>query len=416
MIKLVRGFRDILPEDVGLWQHVEKTARELLENFGFSEIRLPVLEHTELFARGIGADTDIVEKEMYTFTDRGGDLLTLRPEATAGVARAYIEHGFPANRPVQKLWTMGPMFRRERPQRGRFRQFYQVNAEILGVADPLADAQALFLLLTFLSRLGVTDATAHVNSLGCPKCRPAYKETLSAFIRGRAGDLCENCLRRSEANPLRVLDCKSEHCSRAVEGAPAITDHLCNECREHFDRVIGALRDLGKEVLLDSRLVRGLDYYTRTTFEIRTSALGAQNAIAGGGRYDGLVELLGGPPTPGLGFAVGEDRLIEILAAKGVEHGARPAVYLAWLGEKARDMAFRWQNEWAQSGLRAEMDLEGRSLKAHMKRAGKGYRWAVVLGDEEMARGKVQVRDMETSGQNEVPFSELLEWLARATR
>ncbi|MBU2489287.1 MAG: histidine--tRNA ligase, partial [Proteobacteria bacterium] len=262
MIRMVKGFRDILPEDVGLWQHVEKTARELFENFGFSEIRLPVLERTELFARGIGADTDIVEKEMYTFTDRGGDLLTLRPEATAGVVRAYIEHGFPANRPVQKLYTLGPMFRRERPQRGRFRQFSQINAEMLGVADPLADANVLLLLLTFLSRVGVTDATAHVNSLGCPDCRPAYKEKLSAFIRDRAGELCENCTRRAGTNPLRVLDCKSDNCARAVTDAPSITDHLCPACREHFDAVLSAIGTLGQKVVLDPRLVRGLDYYT----------------------------------------------------------------------------------------------------------------------------------------------------------
>ncbi|MBW1988123.1 MAG: histidine--tRNA ligase [Deltaproteobacteria bacterium] len=417
MIRLIRGFRDILPEHTGLWALVEGVARELLENFGFSEIRLPVLEHTELFARGIGADTDIVEKEMYTFTDRNGDLLTLRPEATAGVVRSYVEHGFCASAPVQKLYTMGPMFRRERPQRGRYRQFYQINAEVLGVQSPLADAQLLVLVHEFFSRLGVTDAAVHVNSLGCPNCRNPYKEELKSYLAAKSGRLCQNCLRRKETNPLRVLDCKSEQCAEAVAGAPSMTDWLCDACRDHFAAVLSAAESQGVALVLDPRLVRGLDYYTRTTFEVRTSALGAQNAVAGGGRYDGLVQLLGGPPRPGIGFAVGVDRLVEILAAQKGYPQKCPDVYFACLGDAAKKAGFSLAAGLARAGVAAEMDFDGAGLKGQMKRAGKsGARFVVILGEDELAGQKAQVRNLKTKEQTEQPMEGLVESLARRVK
>jgi len=293
MIQLIRGFKDILPGEVELWQAIETVARQLLEDFGFKEIRIPIMERTELFARSIGADTDIVEKEMYTFADRKGDLITLRPEATASIVRAYIQHRLYAKDPVQKFYTIGPMFRRERPQKGRYRQFYQINAEIFGVQSGLADVQLIFLLVTLFSRLQVSDVKAHINSLGCPQCRPEFKAALSGFLTSVSDKLCSDCIRRKDRNPLRVLDCKVPSCREAMADAPSILDHLCSDCKADFAEVQKMLEKLGVPFVVDKNLVRGLDYYARTTFEIQTESLGAQNAVAGGGRYDGLVSELG---------------------------------------------------------------------------------------------------------------------------
>ncbi|MFU8770349.1 MAG: histidine--tRNA ligase [Desulfotignum sp.] len=312
-MQTIRGFRDILPGQIRLWQKVEKMATDLFEAFGYREIRIPVLEKTQLFARSIGEATDIVEKEMYTFEDRNGDKLTLRPEATASICRSYIQHKLYAGDPVQKFYMTGPMFRRERPQKGRYRQFYQIDAEVFGIDAPYVDCELIFLLHELFKRLGLTGLTAQINSLGCPDCRPGYTRSLLTFLGERKHALCDICQRRMTKNPLRILDCKVQACQEALAGAPATVDHLCEACDSHFTTVKKTLTKQGVAFSVDKSLVRGLDYYTRTAWEIQTTSLGAQSAVAGGGRYDGLVKALGGPDTPAIGFAIGFDRLVEIM-------------------------------------------------------------------------------------------------------
>jgi histidyl-tRNA synthetase len=406
MIQLIRGFKDILPGETPLWQQIEKTATGLFEAFGFGEIRIPVMEKTELFARSIGEDTDIVEKEMYTFTDRGGDMLTLRPEATASLVRSYIQHKMYADDPVRRFYTIGPMFRRERPQKGRYRQFYQINVEAFGIEGPFIDAQMIFMLHTLFERLGVKGTEAHVNSLGCPECRPRFRDALLALLAGAEDQLCSDCRRRKERNPLRVLDCKVPGCQEAVKGAPAIVDYLCDRCRDHFEVVTDTLARNDIPLVLDKRLVRGLDYYTRTTFEIHTTALGAQSAVAGGGRYDGLVKALGGPATPAIGFAIGFDRLVEILSVQSDVQAAAPQLFIAALGDRARETAFQWVLALAKSGLRVDMEYGNKSLKAQMKRANRlkaGH--VLILGEDELAAGKAVLRDMTTKAQADLPMA-----------
>ena len=411
-IRSIKGFKDILPGETELWQHIEETATEVLGNFGFREIRLPVLEKTELFARSIGEATDIVEKEMYTFTDRSGDLLTLRPEATAAVVRAYLQHKIYAQDPVQKYYTIGPMFRRERPQKGRYRQFYQINAEILGVGSPYADVQLIAMLVELFDRLGVADAQPHVNSLGCPACRPDFRRALLDFLASREARLCADCRRRQETNPLRILDCKVPDCREASLDAPALSNYLCPECRSHFDILQQALDELGIAYQIDKRLVRGLDYYSRTTFEIQTTALGAQSAVAGGGRYDGLMKTLGGPDIPATGFAIGFDRLAEIVAAAKPPAPAGPDVFIAALGAEAQARAFSWLTALNRSGLSADMLFEDKSLKSLMKRAGKlGARQVLIVGENELAANVGQLRDMATREQVPVALDRAVEEL-----
>ncbi|MCJ7772731.1 MAG: histidine--tRNA ligase, partial [Desulfobacterales bacterium] len=360
MIHLIRGFKDILPSEVEIWQHIEKTAKSLFEDFGFREIRLPILERTELFSRSIGEDTDIVEKEMYTFSDRKGDLITLRPEATASAVRSYIQHKFYAVDPTQKFYTIGPMFRRERPQKGRYRQFYQVNAEVFGIDSPFIDAQLIYMLMILFSKLSVSDISPHINSLGCLACRPGFKESLMTYLSGKADYLCADCIRRKERNPLRVLDCKVPSCQEALEDAPATLDYLCDGCSTHFEKVKTLLEKLKVEFVVNNRLVRGLDYYTRTTFEIQTGTLGAQSAVAGGGRYDNLVKILGGPDTPAIGFAIGLDRLVEIIDLKNGVYEKRLNIFIAALGEISREMAFEWACALSDSGVSVEIDFSSR--------------------------------------------------------
>ena len=410
MIQLIRGFKDILPGEVELWQAVERVARQLLEDFGFKEIRIPIMERTELFARSIGADTDIVEKEMYTFADRKGDLITLRPEATASIVRAYIQHRLYAKDPVQKFYTIGPMFRRERPQKGRYRQFYQINAEIFGVPSGLADVQLIFLLVALFYRLQVPDIKAHINSLGCPKCRPKFKVALSEFLAAASDKLCADCRRRKDRNPLRVLDCKVPACREAMAEAPSILDHLCSECKADFAEVKSMLQKLGVPFVVDKNLVRGLDYYARTTFEIQTGSLGSQNAVAGGGRYDGLVGELGGPDIAATGFAIGFDRLAELTGLAASQFYRKPDIFVAALGDKSRLLAFEWICAFGDEGMRAEMDFAGKSLKSQMKRADRleaGH--VLIVGDDELEKGKAILRDMETKDQVSVPFDGLVE-------
>jgi histidyl-tRNA synthetase len=411
MIQLIRGFKDILPGEVELWQMIEKTAASLFEDFGFKEIRIPVLEHTELFSRSIGKDTDIVEKEMYTFEDRKGDLVTLRPEATASIVRSYIQHRLYAIDPVQKFYTIGPMFRRERPQKGRYRQFYQINAEVLGAESPLVDAQLIFMLVEFFRRLRVTDTGVHLNTLGCPGCRPAFQKELHKFLSKVKTQLCADCERRKVKNPLRVLDCKVLACREAVADAPAMIDHLCGGCGEHFEKVQNSLKKLGIAFEIDKRLVRGLDYYTRTTFEIQTGMLGAQSAVAGGGRYDKLIEELGGPAHPAIGFAVGFDRLAEIVVANNVN---APGIdlFIATLGERAKNTAFEWSCAIAVSGIKTEMDFSDKGLKGQMKKADRlGARYVLILGDKEMDEGNAVLRNMTTKEQSAVPVEDIVEKL-----
>lgn len=409
MIQLIRGFKDILPGEISVWQYVEETARNHFEAFGFKELRPPVLEQADLFKRSIGADTDIVEKEMYTFPDRKGELITLRPEATASIVRAYIQHKMYAPDPVQKLYTIGPMFRRERPQKGRYRQFYQINAEVFGEDSPFIDAQLIFMLTSLFDRLAIDDVTVHLNSLGCPECRPAYREILTAYLADRRDQLCANCVKRSDRNPLRVLDCKVPACREALTDAPTVTDHLCPACEEHFATVQEVLTAQGVHFELDKRLVRGLDYYTRTTFEILTGSLGAQSAVAGGGRYNGLVKMLGGPSQPGTGFAIGFDRLVEIshLSAEELDRG--PDVFVAALGHEAMARAYRWASELSLAGVRTEADFSGRSLKSLMKRAHrlKAAR-VLIVGEDELAKQMAVLRDMETKEQQEIPLAQLV--------
>ena len=417
MIQLIRGFRDILPGEVELWLEIERISRELLENFGFKEIRIPIMEKTELFARSIGEDTDIVEKEMYTFPDRKGDLITLRPEATASVVRAYIQHRLFAKDPVQKFYTIGPMFRRERPQKGRYRQFYQINAEIFGIESGLADVQLIFLLVNLFTRLKVADLEAHINSLGCPKCRPNFKAALQKFLMSISDQLCSDCIRRRDRNPLRVLDCKVPTCREAMTEAPSILEYLCSECRRDFEVVKNSLQKLKIPYVVDKRLVRGLDYYTRATFEIQTRSLGAQNAIAGGGRYDGLVKELGGPEIPATGFAIGFDRLAEVSGLKASEFYQKPHVFVAALGKKSGSFAFEWICDLGLKGIRAEMDFSEKSLKAQMKRADRlGASYVLMVGENELEQGTAILRNMQTKEQVSIPFDDIVKKLKEAVR
>jgi histidyl-tRNA synthetase len=410
MIQLIRGFKDILPGEVELWQKIEQEARALFESFGFREIRIPIMEKTELFKRSIGEDTDIVEKEMYTFADRGGELVTLRPEATASIVRSYIQHKLYSPDPVQRLFMVGPMFRRERPQKGRYRQFYQIDAEIFGVASPLADAQLIYILVTLFERLKVSNIEAHVNSLGCPACRPAFREALQNMLGSISERLCADCLRRRERNPMRVLDCKVPGCRETLADAPAIVDYLCADCRRDFDDLQSALTALGVAYLLDKRLVRGLDYYTRATFEIQTGELGAQSAVAGGGRYDKLVQELGGPDLPATGFAIGFDRLAEIVGLRASDFQLRPEIFLAALGERSRALAFEWACRLGREGVRVEMEFGEKNLKSLMKAADRlGAGHVLMIGDKEVAEKAALLRDMQTKEQIAIPFEGMIE-------
>ncbi len=414
MIQLIRGFKDVLPGEVEIWQAIEKTAVSIFDDFGFKEIRIPIMEKTELFSRSIGENTDIVEKEMYTFPDRKGDLITLRPEATASVVRSYIQHKLYTSDPVQKFYTIGPMFRRERPQKGRYRQFYQINAEIFGIDSPLADAQLIFLLVTLFSRLAVADVETHINSLGCPTCRPGFKEALIDFLSKIKVKLCSDCIRRSKQNPLRVLDCKVPSCREAMADAPSLLDFLCYECVRDFKILTDSLEHLNISFIIDKRLVRGLDYYTRATFEIQTGSLGAQSAVAGGGRYDGLVKALGGPDLPATGFAIGLDRLTEISGLQIDDYHKTPQIFIAALGQRSKGKAFEWVCSLNKTGIRAEMDFGEKSLKSQMKRANKlGVGHVLIVGDKELTEGSAVLRDMMTKKQEFISTDAVVENVSR---
>jgi len=397
----VKGFNDILPGEVEKWQHIEATARRVFELYGLSEIRIPILEKTELFCRSIGDATDIVEKEMYSFEDKGGNKVTMRPEGTASVMRAYVEHKMHALDPVARLYYMGPMFRYERPQKGRYRQFHQIGAEITGVAAPTVDAQVLTMLTHFFQELGLTEPSLQINSLGCPCCRPAYREALKKFLLDRIELLCEDCKRRYETNPLRALDCKSAGCQEATKGAPSMLDHLCGECEDHFGKTRKYLELVGTPYSINQRMVRGLDYYTRTTFEMVTSLLGSQSAVAAGGRYDGLISEIGGPQIPGIGFAMGVERVALLLAEQNFSR--RPDLFIAAMGDEAHAEAFRLMSALQRVGLAVEIDYEGKSLKSQMRRADKfNSRFTLIIGGDELARGTAPLKEMDGGIQAEV--------------
>jgi histidyl-tRNA synthetase len=407
-IQAVRGTHDVLPDEIPAWHAIEAAARELFARYGYREIRTPVFEETELFARSIGNETDIVAKEMYTFEDRDGASLTLRPEATAGIVRAVLEHDLVRADPALKVWALGPMFRRERPQKGRYRQFHQVDVEALGFTSPTVDVEIVELALAYLERCGLRQHELVLNSVGDERCRPAYVETLRAALRGHASRLCADCRRRVDTNPLRVLDCKVPEDQEVIDSLPTITEHLCPECRDHLDEVKRQLGLLGISYRLSPRLVRGLDYYVRTTFEVLSGELGAQNSVLGGGRYDGLVRDLGGPDVAGIGFAVGMERLALLLPAG--EAPGRCDVFLAPLVPAALDRALLLQRTLREAGLRAMLDPEGRSFKSRMKQADKlGARLVAILGEDEMARGVWTVRDMSRSAQEDVPADAVLD-------
>lgn len=409
-ITAIRGFNDILPGETELWRRIEETAWRIFNTYGFSEIKLPIVEKTELFLRSIGETTDIVEKEMYAFADRHGDSITLRPEGTAPAVRAYIEHKLYVN-PVTKLYYTGPMFRYERPQKGRYRQFYQIGAEVLGDDSPRSDAETLVMLMKFFDAIRIKGAELQINSLGDKVCRPVYKETLYNFLKERKEKLCENCVRRIETNPLRALDCKSPGCVEATKDAPSIIDCLCDPCTEHFNKVQYYLGLSGVTPRINQRMVRGLDYYTRTTFEITAdTGLGSQNAVAAGGRYDGLVEELGGPKTPCFGFAMGIERLTLLL--KDERSPVTPLTVFIAMGPEAEKKGVELVGSWRDKGARVVEDFSTGALKNRMKKADRlGAAYAVILGEDELNTGTVTIKEMKTASQERVAWDKAIEKL-----
>lgn len=398
-----RGTTDILPADARRWSVLERALRDVCDLYGYGEIRTPIFEHTELFARGIGSGTDIVEKEMYTFEDRGERSLTLRPEGTAGAVRAYLERRLDAEAQPVKLYYSGPMFRYERPQAGRTRQFHQLGVECIGSADPAADVEVIAVLVALFRRLGLTEYEIQLNSIGCPDCRPAYVQKLKQALEPVRDSLCTSCQDRFERNTLRLLDCKRESCQELTKDVPLILDSLCGPCEDHFQQVRGYLDEVGIEYTINQRLVRGLDYYTRTVFEFVSPELGAQDALGGGGRYDVLVETLGGPPTPAVGFAAGMERIL-LAASLEDEAAAAPVdTYVVTLGDEGRRAGVVLAERLRAEGFRTELDYMGRSLRAQMRQANRvGAKKVLIIGDDEAAAGTVQLRDMQSGEERTV--------------
>lgn len=414
-----RGTNDFLPQETEKWQLIEKILREICEEFDYHEIRIPIFEHTELFQRGVGETTDIVEKEMYTFMDRGKRSITLRPEGTASTARAYLEHKMSALPQPVKLYYMGPMFRYERPQAGRYRQFHQFGVEVFGSSDPGVDAEVIALAMAFYQRLGLTGLEVRLNSVGCPKCRPAHRQALQQFLKQDLEQLCPDCQGRYDRNPLRILDCKNPQCQKITAGAPTILHSLCPECADHFAAVKEYLGMAGIQYQVDERLVRGLDYYTKTAFEVVVQEIGAQSAICGGGRYDGLMESLGGPPTPGVGFALGMERIFPTLATQGIELNPEKMldVYLVAMEEEGQKKAFQLLMDLRKMGIKAEKDYMNRSMKAQMKAANRfQVKYVLIIGADELAKGTVMIRNMETSEQKEMMVADTLNFIEKAVK
>jgi histidyl-tRNA synthetase len=408
------GTLDVLPEDQPYWYHVRDRARHLAELAGFERIDVPIFEETQLFARGVGEGTDIVDKEMYSFRDKGDHDVTLRPEFTAGVLRAYIENGMHVLPQPVKLYTFGPIFRYERPQAGRYRQHTQFDVEILGDQDPAADLEVMVLAWDLYAGLGFRDLAFQLNSTGCPKCKPSYIAVLKDYYAAHQDAICEDCVRRMERSLLRVLDCKADRCQPLIEDAPHIMDYLCQECAEHFATLRGYLDLLGRAYTINHRLVRGLDYYTKTVFEVWATGIGAQAAVVGGGRYDGLAEAIGGPPTPGVGFGSGIERIVLVMKQLEVQVPPLPSppVFVAYLGAQAGREAVRLTNALRAADVGTWLAFGQRGLRSQLREAGKRKaRYVVILGEDELAAGAVVVRDMEAGEQVDVPLTGLVDWL-----
>lgn len=411
-----RGTADIFGQNLQNWLKLEQLIREICRTYGYQELRTPIFEHTELFQRGIGETTDIVEKEMYTFTDRGGRSITLRPEGTAPAVRAFLEHNMGQGPLPVKLFYLGPMFRYERPQAGRYRQFHQFGLEVLGSADPLLDVETIVLPVELYKACGLKGFVVELNSIGCLDCRPRYRDELKEYVRPYLGEMCRSCQSRFERNPMRLLDCKNEGCRRVLANAPVITQYLCADCAQHFTQVQSYLDALGVDYELNPKLVRGFDYYTRTVFEVTFSGLGAQNAIGAGGRYDGLVEEVGGSPTPAVGFAVGVERLLLALEQEGSFSTAspRPDAYIVQFGGETKTRAAQLMYELRRAGLHVEMDHLERSVRAQMKAANRmNFRWVLILGEEELSAGQVKVRDMDDGTEELVDLAEVKQHLQK---
>lgn len=410
-IQKVKGTHDILPDDTPAWRYVEQTIHEVMARYAYREIRTPIFEVTPLFARGIGQLTDIVSKEMYTFLDRGRRSLTLKPEGTASVIRAFIENGLGEKRPVNKLYYISPMFRQENPQTGRYRQFHQFGAELIGSPEPVADVETILNLLDIYLALGLRSFVVKINSVGDQNCRDAYKARLKAYLAPRLSRLCRTCQERFDTNPMRILDCKNPICREETDGAPRMIDHLDEASAAHFEGVCNLLQQHGVDYELDHRLVRGLDYYTRTAYEVINHGLGAQNALGGGGRYDLLTEELGGKPTPAVGYAAGIERLLMVLQQENLLPEATPAldVFIACIGPAAQAWASKTVRTLRRAGWRADMDLLGRGLKAQMKEANRSNaRFALIAGDRELETRRFVLRDLKRSEQEEVDADSLL--------
>lgn len=414
MINIPKGTKDLLPQDSYKWQFIEKTAREVAKIFNIKEIRTPTFEHTEVFLRGVGETTDIVNKEMYTFTDKGGRSITLKPEGTAGVVRAFIENGMASSALPAKLYYLTQCFRYERPQAGRLREFHQFGIEYFGAKTPDTDAEVILVAKTFIEKLGIKNVSLYINSIGCKDCRKKYEEALKNYLKANFDNLCELCKSRFEKNPLRILDCKNQDCKKIVENAPSILDYLCDDCSNHFEQVKKLLTLSNVEFKIDHNIVRGLDYYTKTVFEFVSENIGAQGTVCGGGRYDGLVKELGGTETCGIGFAAGIERLLLLMENTGVEipNDEGVQIYVASMGEQEKEKAFCLVKSLRENGVIAELDHMERGIKAQFKYADKiGAKYVGVIGSDELEKGIIKIKNMSDGQETEVSFENVVEFL-----
>ena len=411
-----KGTRDMLPDQAYKWHHIEKAYAELCRRYGFEEIRTPVFEHTELFQRGVGDTTDIVQKEMYTFRDYGNRSITLRPEGTSPVVRSYAEHKLYAGVQPNKIYYNIPCFRYEKPQSGRLREFHQFGVETFGTMDMMADAEIISHGYDFLTEMGITDIELRINSVGCPNCREKHRQALREFLKARYDELCDTCKDRYERNPMRILDCKSPICQELVKGAPMMLDYLCDECSDAFEQLKANLDAMDIEYVVDPGIVRGLDYYTKTAFEFVTNKIGAQGTVCGGGRYDGLVEEIGGPSTPGVGYGMGKERLLMVMEACGVEipQPEKTEVFIAVMGDEAKEAGLKLMSELRRNGVAVQMDVMGRNIKNQFKYANRiGVRKTVVIGADELAANSFAIKDMATSEQVNVPMEDIVAELTK---
>jgi len=409
-IKTLRGFKDILPDEIAIWQFIEENAKKIFESYGFCEIRPPILEYTEIFTTGLGSTTDVVEKEMYTFEDRDGSSVTLRPEGTAGIVRSFIENSMHLKSPINKLYYSGPMFRHERPQKGRYRNFYQIGAELFGSYEPQYDAELIVMIWKLFESIGIsTLLNIEISTLGDYNCRPNFKNELVNYFNNVKEKLCDECNRRLNLNPLRILDCKNPDCKVLAKDAPSILDLLCSECNDHFNTVKEYLDQLDIPYQINPYIVRGLDYYTRTVFEITTDKLGTQNAVAAGGRYDGLVKQLGGPEQPAVGFAMGIERIVLLLKDSKSDKIEKSAdLYIAYFDENHSRFAFETANKLRNKGIVVDIDYNNKSLRSKLKRANKlSSKYTLIIGEEELERGKIKIRDMNLGSEEEIGFKDI---------